>query len=282
MEFCSREAQGEAILPGTAVRGHAYVFLPVPKRFWGREEFNAAWASEAEIDAVKSARRGGVVTRLYNPAAEDAAVLVHRSPSDIAAAQVADLLAAFSSRWAVDDAGAPRLAVCTQGTRDRCCAKWGYATHRRALSLFEQGVSPFEPLECSHLGGDRYAATGVFFPSGGMYAYLDSADLPSLVAAEQAGRLTAAHYRGCVFEPPLLQVVRAGLALDGLIDGAAATIALLDGEATEAVSVALDSGARFTVRLREVETAFYASCSNLDRQKRSRGVRLVYAGAEPL
>jgi hypothetical protein len=67
MEFCSRAAQGEAILPGSAVRGHAYVFLPVPKRFWGRGEFNASWASEAEIDAVRLARRSGVVSPALQP-----------------------------------------------------------------------------------------------------------------------------------------------------------------------------------------------------------------------
>ena len=281
MEFCSRAAQGEAILPGSAVRGHAYVFLPVPKRLWGREEFNAAWASEAEIAAVRLARRAGVVSRLYNPSAEPAPILVHRGPTDVGPA-IDTLLDVFAPRWPIDDSGRPRVAICTQGTRDRCCAKWGFAAHRQALRLFTEGASPFEPLECSHLGGDRYAATGVFFPRGSMYGYLDTADLAALIRDEADGRITPANYRGRVFEPELVQVVRGGLARDGHLE-VAAPIALVDpDDGSRSVHVFLESGGGFAVRLGEVETTFYASCANLDRQKRSRGRRLVYLGAEPL
>ncbi len=39
MKFCSREARAHgAILAGTAVRGDAYVFAPVPKRLWRASE----------------------------------------------------------------------------------------------------------------------------------------------------------------------------------------------------------------------------------------------------
>jgi erythromycin esterase-like protein len=196
---------------------------------------------------------------------------VHRGPTD-ADETIAALLGVFASRWPAEESGRPRVAICTQGTRDRCCAKWGFAAHRQALRLFTEGASPFEPLECSHLGGDRYAATGVFFPSGSMYAYLDSADLPALIGGEAEGRITPANYRGRVFEPELVQVLRGGLARDGHLQAAAAPITLLDpDDGGRVVHVSLDGGASFAVRLGEVETTFYASCANLDRRKRSRG-----------
>lgn len=288
MNFCSRAALAQGTpLAGTGVRGDAYVFVPVDKQLWGASELNAAWASPQELEAIKAARQGGVVTRLYDPgrAEAPAAILVHQAPDRPARHAVDSLLSALSQRWGVG-AGEPRprLAICTQGTRDRCCAKYGFAAVREAKRLFAAGLSPFEPLECSHLGGDRFAATGVFFPSGGMYAHLDSLDLAALARAEAEGRLLPEHYRGCVFEPQLLQVVRAGLARDGVLDDAAAAIALLDEPAADAteVRVAVGGGAVFAVRLEVIETRFFASCGAMDRGRSARSHRPAYIEARRL
>ena len=280
MNFCSRAAQADiAAIAGTGVRGAAYVFLPVPKRFWGASEFNPAWASPSELDAIKTARAAGVVGRLYNPPAETEAPAIVCSDG---ASEGVDLLReAFESRWRFEQDERPRLAVCTQGTRDRCCAKWGFAVYREALALFTAGRSPFEPLECSHLGGDRFAATGIFFPSGSMYAHLDSSDLKAVASAEQSGRIGPAPYRGRVFEPMLTQVVRAGLARDGFADEATAALMLSEeASAPGRVRVTTARGAVFDVSLAEVELGFYASCSAMDRDRRSRARRLAYAAAE--
>jgi hypothetical protein len=115
-----------------------------------------------------------------------------------------------------------------------------------------------------------------------MYAHLDSLDLPALVYAEAEGRLLPDHYRGCVFEPQLLQVVRAGLARDGVEGAAAAAIALLDAPAADAteVRVALHGGAEmFAVRLEIIETRFFASCGAMDRGRSARSHRPAYLEA---
>ena len=278
MNFCSRAALETAQpIAGTGVRAQAYVLAPVPKRFWTRDEINAGWASEEEMSAIREAREGGVVTRLYNPTTEDAAALVYvgewRPP------QLQPLLGAFMSRWWIGERPSPRLAICTHGTRDRCCAKWGFAVYREALRLYENGKSVFEPLECSHLGGDRFAATGVFLPSGSMYAHMDALDLEALTAAEAAGSLLPEHYRGRVFDEELTQVVRAGLARDGIVSEAAGAIALLERR-RDSVRVAIDGGERvFSIRLGTAETRFFASCASMDRERRSRGQRITYEGA---
>ena len=283
MNFCSRAAlAGEARLAGTGVRGDAYVFLPVAKQLWGASEMNHGWASEAELDAVRRARRGGVVTRLYDPRpqASPPEVLVHEAPGAAPADELVALLALFGRRWAVEETPAPRFAVCTHGTRDRCCAKWGFAVYREALRLFREGRSPFQPVECSHLGGDRYAATGVFFPSGGMYGHLEVADVEAVTAAEAADTLLPAKYRGRVFEAEAAQVVRAGLARDGLATGATTPLAMEQTRAGE-LRVETSAGA-FAVSLATEETRFYPSCAAMDRGRLSRSRRLVYAGARRL
>ena len=282
MNFGSRAAgAGHAPLAGTAVRGDAYVFVPVPKRLWGANEMSDAWASPEELTAISEARTFGVVTRLYNPVpGAPEAVLVYAGPAGPSPA-LAPLLEVLSRRGPVDQEAAPRFFVCTQGTRDRCCAKWGFAVQREALRLFETGASPFRPFECSHLGGDRFAATGVFMPSGTMHGHLDTADLQAVAAAESEGVVSPATYRGRVFEAQLTQVVRAGLARDGWLRDANTPLAIAGEAADGALEVEWDGG-RYAVSLEPMETRFFSSCANMDRGRTSRGRRFTYAGAQPL
>lgn len=284
MNFCSRVSiAGHEHAAGTGVRGKAYVFLPVPKRFWHEREMNSHWASREEVQAIQTARKAGVVTRLYNPhpgdPTEESPLLVY-ALDDLPADGLEPLTATFARRWRVDQTGRPRLAICTHGTRDRCCAKFGFAAYQAARKLVEEGVSPFEPIETSHLGGDRFAATGVFFPSGSMYAHLGDLDLAALCTAESEGRLDAARYRGRVYDPPVVQLVRAGLARLGLANDAVAPIAItplgpLDLEAAV-------GGRRYRVWLKVVDVEFYGSCAALAAAKPSHGRRTVFDRAEPM
>jgi hypothetical protein len=284
VNFCSRVSiAGHEHVAGTGVRGKAYVFLPVPKRFWHEREMNSHWASREEVQAIQAARKAGVVTRLYNPqphdAAEEAPLLVH-ALDDLPAEGLEPLVAAFARRWRIDQTGRPRLAICTHGTRDRCCAKFGFAAYQAARKLVEQGVSPFEPIETSHLGGDRFAATGVFFPSGSMYAHLGDLDLAALCTTESEGRLDPARYRGRVYDPPVVQLVRAGLARLGLASDAVAPIAITPRGPCDLEAVV--GGRRYRVWLKVVGAEFYGSCAALAAAKPSRGQRTVFDRAEPM
>jgi hypothetical protein len=283
VNFCSRVslASREAFA-GTGVRGQAYVFLPVPKRYWHDREMNRQWASPDELEAIRAARSGGVVTRLYAPAAENgdeqpAPVLAYTAESATGAA-FDQLLAVAARRWPIDTTGRPRLAICTHGTRDRCCAKFGFAAYQKAQEMFEAGTSAYAPIQCSHLGGDRFAATGIFLPTGSMYAHLDEIDLTAVCAAEAAGRIESAAYRGRVYDPPLAQLARAALARAGLVNDASAPIAV-DGHGPGDVEVRL-CGRRYRIRLHAAEIEFFGSCHAMASAKLSRGRRLVVESVE--
>lgn len=284
MSFCSRTALGgREPMAGTGVVAEAYVYLPVAKRFWRSGEINAFWASAPEQAAIRAARQGGVVTRLYNPPRgeeQTSRILVYTAELDRRPAALQPLLDVFSARWSVDESGAPRLAVCTHGTRDRCCAKWGFAVYSAARDLFLAGLSPFEPIESSHLGGDRFAATGVFFPSGSMYAHLDAADLQAVAQEEAVGRLTPEFYRGRVFEPALTQVVRHGLAKSGMFNDASGPLEAVRLDA--ATAEARVEGRAFQIALEQAEVRFFGSCDKLAEGRASTGRRLVAASVAPL
>jgi hypothetical protein len=279
VSFCSRLAQERREpMAGTAVVGRAFLFLPVAKAFWRDGELNDSWAAPSEIAACRAARKHGVVTRLYNPPKSGQEVILTCIGPGEAPAILDELLSVFAPRWGPPAPAAQRFAICTHGTRDRCCAKWGFAAFREADRLYQEGRSPFQALESSHLGGDRFAATGIVFPSGGMYAHLDSRPLEALTTAEAAGRILPEGFRGQVFERPWAQVVRAGLASEGLWNEAAEP--LVAQEPTGAGELEVRAGsARFGVTLGQAEVTFVGSCGHLEAGRRSRAVRWTYGGA---
>lgn len=81
----------------------------------------------------------------------------------------------------------PLVLVCTNGKRDRCCAKWG-------LPIYA-GLADRDEVECwqtTHLGGHRFAPTLLTLPDGLCYGRLRCEDLDELVVAI---------VRGEVFDP---------------------------------------------------------------------------------
>jgi (2Fe-2S) ferredoxin len=60
--------------------------------------------------------------------------------------------------------------------------------------------------ECSHVGGDRFAANLVVLPDGAYYGYLDPDSAVAVTESHLAGRVDARYLRGLTTEPPLVQV----------------------------------------------------------------------------
>ena len=85
----------------------------------------------------------------------------------------------------------PLLLVCTHGRKDRCCAVRGRPVVEALAARY-----PERTWECSHVGGDRFAANLVVLPEGHYVAQLEPAEAPGVVADLRAGRLPLEHYRG--------------------------------------------------------------------------------------
>jgi (2Fe-2S) ferredoxin len=83
------------------------------------------------------------------------------------------------------------VVVCAHGRHDECCAVRG---RRVAADLAER--YPEQTWECSHMGGDRFAATMLLFPHGLNYGRVDHADAPRIVDEYLAGRIVPSHFRG--------------------------------------------------------------------------------------
>lgn len=87
---------------------------------------------------------------------------------------------------------APLFLVCTNGKRDRCCAKWGLPIYRAMVDYAGEQV-----WQTTHTGGHRFAATLVCLPEGICYGWIDSEDVVPLIEAHRRRRLYRVdRYRG--------------------------------------------------------------------------------------
>jgi hypothetical protein len=97
----------------------------------------------------------------------------------------------------------PLVAVCAHGKHDQCCAVRG----RSAASAIAAEYPEFT-WECSHLGGDRFAATMLILPEGLCYGRVDSTDSADLVTKYLDGRLDHRFLRGRTSLPHPVQAAQ--------------------------------------------------------------------------
>lgn len=95
--------------------------------------------------------------------------------------------AAFAAqRWS-----SPLFLVCTNGKRDRCCARFGAAVYRALQVQVGSAV-----WQTTHVGGHRFAPNIVTFPDGIFYSRVYEQDVSALVTAVQQNNVALSFYRG--------------------------------------------------------------------------------------
>ena len=100
----------------------------------------------------------------------------------------------------------PMLLVCTQGTRDACCAVRG-----RPIVAQLAKEWPDETWECTHLGGHRFAGTLLHLPSGACLGYLDPGSAADVVRELVDGKVRAGNLRGVTRWEPAVQAALAAV-----------------------------------------------------------------------
>ncbi|MET0475783.1 MAG: sucrase ferredoxin [Mycobacterium sp.] len=97
----------------------------------------------------------------------------------------------------------PLVAVCAHGKHDQCCAVRGRGATAAIAARY-----PELTWECSHLGGDRFAATMLVLPEGLCYGRVDSTDAAELVRLYFDGRLDNRFLRGRTSLPHAVQAAQ--------------------------------------------------------------------------
>jgi hypothetical protein len=105
----------------------------------------------------------------------------------------------------------PTILVCAHGQHDTCCAVRGRPVVRALTERWPELV-----WECSHVGGDRFAANAVIAPDGVYYGGLDAGSSIATIEEHLSGRIHARYLRGYTdLLPPQQAAVAAVLAQFG-------------------------------------------------------------------
>ena len=97
----------------------------------------------------------------------------------------------------------PVVAVCAHGKHDQCCAVRGRSACQAIAAKY-----PEITWECSHLGGDRFAATMLVLPEGLCYGRVDSTESAELIRLYLDGRLDNRFLRGRTSLPHAVQAAQ--------------------------------------------------------------------------
>lgn len=208
------EAAGETLI-GSAPDAIAWVCLeqngPWGKKAWTDSHLDPVLGARIEELAGAHAVRPSLIRRPGRAEAgttDERTVLIgytHPDGSWLLVGQVPDPAALLDLDWAAVAAGdldavrrsaptlelsdTPQLLVCTNGTRDTCCARLG-----RPVAASAQASYPERVWEVTHTSGHRFAATTVLLPSGVLHGRV--LDAVGIVAAADRGEVALTGYRG--------------------------------------------------------------------------------------
>jgi len=106
------------------------------------------------------------------------------------------------------------ILVCTHGTHDKCCARYGNPFYREALALVaELSLSKVRIWQSSHFGGHRFAPTAIDFPTGRYYGGLERESFSSILTKTGDIECFKRVYRGWSILPTSMQVLERELIL---------------------------------------------------------------------
>lgn len=190
---------------------------PVPR--WLLIEQPGGWGPEALLDSALDRAVGTELIRRWEHGAGIRVVLIRRPGRSAAPAgkawAVVDSRAGRErvgwGRWtdpaelldlpvgaAAGEPGGPLYLVCVHGRHDPCCAIRGRPV-AEALAAARPGLV----WECSHVGGDRFAANLVALPHGFFYAHVSTGTAVEVAAAYERGEVRPDLLRGrSAFAPP--------------------------------------------------------------------------------
>lgn len=176
----------------------------------------------------------------------------------------------------------PLVLVCAHGQHDVCCAIRG----RPVAAALDQRW-PECVWECTHVGGDRFAANILLVPDGVYYGNVDADSAVGVVDRYLSGRVVGEYLRGYTDHGPMEQAaIRAALNRNGpagRFDYTIADVAVDDGLWTVRVRGRRPNQTDLDVGLRVSRSdPEYLTCRGLERAVASRigvvSVRPVDAG----
>lgn len=198
-------------MPGTAAPAAGFLLLEQPGG-WGRQALTSS-RLDPSVGAQlsrRAIRQGLRVLLIRRPGRQPAgarrawAVVSSRPGREVSwwgeVASDEELVSLPLDGSAGTPSDDPYYLVCTHGRHDTCCAVEG-----RPVAAALARLRPAAAWECSHVGGDRFAANVLAMPHGLSYGRVVPARVGELVAAHERGEVVPDLLRGRCTAPPAAQ-----------------------------------------------------------------------------
>ena len=234
--FCadhSREIQEDVI--GSATNHQTYILVECPTP-WVSEAFNSKWVPDnlrilvADVKRAKLSIHFLLIANDETHREEQTTLLIYQQEKGLSNGyrkqefklpnieQVAGVVRKWLTGVSVDDEIASNttrdILVCTHGSHDQCCAKYGNPFYFHAQNtIFDLQLNHLRIWRSSHFGGHRFAPTAIDFPQGRYYGVLDQDTFKSILT--QTGDIECLNkvYRGWGILPNPLQILERELML---------------------------------------------------------------------
>jgi len=189
---------------GTGELSPRFLMLAWPKGKWRVPRFESVDMSPALSQAIRGAMQSDVTDNSValvegNPGQVLPTLLAYpegRSLSPASEAETAALIEAWTAGEPLPGPVDGRITIlcCTDAKRDACCARFGFATFKALVASADP--ARFNLLQCTHLGGCRFATSLVVLPQGQRYARLAPDDVHAFLAALDKGEIYLPASRG--------------------------------------------------------------------------------------
>jgi hypothetical protein len=125
--------------------------------------------------------------------------------------EVAPLVKSFLFDNSIDktpiENSAKDVLICTHGSRDRCCSRFGNPLYHQMLKVVADRSLDVRIWQASHIGEHRMAPTAITFPDVRYYGYLNVDSLTSILTQTGEFQSLQSLYRGCGMLPWAVQWV---------------------------------------------------------------------------
>lgn len=234
--FCSDHSRqtGEDII-GSATNCQTYILVECPPP-WTAEAFDSKWVPknlQILVEEVKRAKLPIIfllIANIFSHKADHATLLIYQMKEGLSNGyckqefKLANIeqAAVFIRKWLgseiyeceVETTVTRDILVCTNGSRDKCCSRYGnpFFFHATA-TVFDLNLDNIRIWKSSHFGGHRFAPTMIDLPDGRYYGVLEQESFRSLLTRSGDIKCLNKVYRGWGILPPSLQVLERELIL---------------------------------------------------------------------
>lgn len=234
--FCADNSRqtGEDVI-GSATNYETYILVECSTP-WTSEAFNSKWVPENLRILVEEVKRANLPIRFLLIAndithkIDYTTLLIYQKKTGLShgynkrefkletiqqvAAVVKKILCNRMPEYEIETNVSRDILVCTHGSHDKCCAKYGNPFYFHSTStISDLNLQHIRLWKSSHFGGHRFAPTAIDLPEGRYYGLLDQDSFCSILTRTGDIQCLNKVYRGWGILPTAIQILEKELIL---------------------------------------------------------------------